>query len=389
MFGFFMNLPSFVFKCLQLGVFLLCFHSSMAQVHTDTLTQEESLALKKYLDQELKKSQRQSSFKVMPSIYYTPETDFAFGAVGIFQFKIKKGDSLLRQSQLVPSIIFTLNDQLLSQVQFDLYWNTHWSSRGRVGYMIYPYFYSGIGNAHDGEYKEWYDAKFPVFEADLYRKVSKHLAFGVHYNFQNTKITSSPDSLIGVGNVPGETGSTLSSVGIGFNWITRNHALSATQGWYVNGSAHWADKAFGGSYSDTYLKIDIRKYIPIFKKRDVLALQLFTENHFGEVPFNLMALLGGSEQMRGYRQGIYRDRQMVVYQAEYRSRLYFKYFGFVLFGNLGGVGDKLAEVNENYRYTLGAGLRYAPIPDERYFFRLDYGVGTGTQGLYISVGEAF
>lgn len=360
------------------------------QVTTDTLTPEEAILLQKKLDKELRKTTKVNSFKLYPAIYYTPETRLAMGAFGIYMFKFNQADSNLKYSKIVPSAIYTLNKQVLIAARFELNISQKWVSKGRVGYYLYPYFFSGIGNAHNGAYKEWYDAQFPLLEVDAYRTVfHKSIYAGVKYRFQDTRINSEPDSLLASGNVPGANGSRQSALGFGVNYDTRNFILSPTKGWYAEFGAMWASPEIGSSYRDEIYLVDVRKYIPVFKKKDVLALQVYSEIHTGHVPFNLMSLLGGQYRMRGYQQGVFRDRQMMIYQAEYRSRLFYKYFGFVLFASMGGVGNDLNEVNANYRYAFGTGLRLTPMPEKRFFVRLDYGIGKETSGFYIEIGEAF
>ncbi len=372
-------------------VFLLSlfFFTAISQVHTDTLTTQQTRELEQKLNEELNKSPKKTSFQILPVIYYTPETNWAFGVLGIYTFKFHANDSLLKPSQIVPSFVYTTNKQMLTSVRYELNVNQKWLLRGKLGYYIYPYFFSGIGNEHDGNYQEWYDAEYPFFNVDMYRKVAKtNLSLGLKYHYQKTTISSAPDSILNT-SIPGVYGSTMSALGVGVNYDSRDYLLSPTNGWYGDVSVLWTDKNFGSSYQDPYLKFDFRKYIPVFKKKDVIAFQVYSEIHSGDVPFNMMAMLGGSRRMRGYQQGVFRDRQMMVYQAEYRSRLFFRYVGFTVFGSYGGVGNDFTEVNKNYRYAVGAGLRLAPIPDKRYYIRLDYGVGQETQGFYIEIGEAF
>lgn len=390
MFDFGMTNIQSVLKMLILLVGLFIGKVSISQVYTDTLTEEETVMLQKRLEKELRQSQKNLRFQFLPLIYYTPETKMAFGASGIFSFKTNVNDSLLETSMVTPTFIYTLNNQLLTTVRYDLHLNRKWYLFGDVGYIIYPYFFAGIGNLHNGDYKEWYDAQFPVFSTNIYRKVYKEtLSVGLIYEFQKTKITSQSDSLLIPGEISGAGGSTQSSMGLGVKYDSRNYQLAATSGWFADVSITWADKGFGASYQDQFIKLDLRRYITLSKKSDVLALQVYSEIHSGDVPFNLMSMLGGSQLMRGYQQGVYRDRQMLVYQAEYRSRLFFKYFGFAIFGNYGAIGNDFADVNKNYRYTYGAGLRFSPLPEKRYFIRFDYGRGENTNGFYFAVGEAF
>ncbi len=361
-----------------------------AQVYTDTLTAKEAEIFQKRMDRQLRKANKKVRFQVLPSIYYTPETRLAFGAVGIVSFKFDAQDSILMPSKITPSFIYTQNKQMLSNINYDLHVNRKWWVYGDVGYFDYPYFFSGVGNTHDGQYYEWYDATYPKLSLNVYRKViSDSISIGLKYAFQKSDITPEPNGILEDSFTNGKYGSTQSSLGVGMRYDSRSHIWSSVSGWYADFSYMVAAEAFGATYTDQFVALDIRKYITLSTKKDVLALQLFGELHTGYVPFNLMSLLGGSEQMRGYRKGIYRDRAMLVYQAEYRSRLIFKYFALAAFGSVGGIGNGLSDVNKNYRYTAGAGIRYTPLPKERLFLRLDYAWGENTEGFYISVGEAF
>jgi len=43
----------------------------------------------------------------------------------------------------------------------------------------------------------------------------------------------------------------------------------------------------------------------------------------------------------------------------------------------------------DFKYSLGAGVRYQISPDEGINLRLDFGIGEKTSGLYITFNEAF
>tara|TARA_R110002050_G_scaffold204327_3_gene339782 strand:- start:27885 stop:29042 length:1158 start_codon:yes stop_codon:yes gene_type:complete len=363
---------------------------AVAQVYTDTLTPEESIALQKRLQKELKRTEQKVKLQILPMLYYTPETRLAFGASAMVSFTFNSSDSLLKFSTITPSFVYTLNKQMLAQVGFDLQLNRKWMLNGKLGYFIYPYFFAGIGNTHDGSYREWYDANYPVLATNLYRYVYENtISVGVRYKYQNTQITSISDSLLRDGNVPGSEGSIQSILGFGIRYDARDFLFSATKGWFIDFSTCWANNALGSTYQDQYSSLDIRKYISLTPKKDILALQLYSEVHSGEVPFNLMAMLGGDKMMRGYQKGVYRDRQMVVGQIEYRSRLFLKYLTAAAFFNYGSIGGDFKATFSHFRYTYGGGLRFTPTPENRYFIRVDYARGVETQGFYVGVGEAF
>ena len=363
----------------------------VAQVKTDTLSQKEAEKLQKMFDKELSRTKKTNTFKVLPVVYYTPETRLAMGLVGVYSFRFNKSDTVLPFSKITPSAIYTLNKQWMLSASYDLKFNKNWFARGNFGYFIYPYFFAGIGNNHTGETLEWYGAKYPDFKTEVYRKLGNlPVHVGATYTYQNTTIDSIlPNGLLDDSGVPGAQGSIISAVGIGLIYNTKDYLFSPTRGWYAELGFKLADKGIGATFSDQIFTLDVRKYVPLSKKEDVLALQVYSKFHLGNIPFNLMPLLGGGNRMRGYREGVYRDRQMIIYQAEYRSRMFFKHFGFTVFGGLGGVGNDFEEVNTNYRYTAGAGLRFVPLPSERFTVRMDYAFGERTQGFYIEVGQAF
>ena len=63
---------------------------------------------------------------------------------------------------------------------------------------------------------------------------------------------------------------------------------------------------------------------------------------------------------------------------------------FVLFLATGGTArDPTAFAIDQLHSAGGAGVRFALTPSDRLNFRLDYGVGRGSNGFYITLGEAF
>jgi hypothetical protein len=106
--------------------------------------------------------------------------------------------------------------------------------------------------------------------------------------------------------------------------------------------------------------------------------------------FDQVALVGGSDIMRGYAKGRYRDAWMAAAQVEYRTPFAYR-FGAVLFAGAGTV-DSTASGLANGRLlaTYGAGLRYQLDRGQRTAIRLDLARGAdGASGLYIGFNQAF
>ena len=78
--------------------------------------------------------------------------------------------------------------------------------------------------------------------------------------------------------------------------------------------------------------------------------------------------------MRGYFEGRYRDKNAMVYQAEWRFPVY-KKLNMVLFGSSGQVANNLSGFHlRDFRYAGGLGFRYK-LNSEGLNLRIDLAFG--------------
>jgi outer membrane translocation and assembly module TamA len=109
----------------------------------------------------------------------------------------------------------------------------------------------------------------------------------------------------------------------------------------------------------------------------------------GRVPFFALCSLGNAADMRGYPMGRYRDRRILVGQAEYRRELWWR-FGFTVFAGAGQVAPTFKDLTwSNVRPGGGAGLRFTLAPKNHINLRVDASVGQGSHAWYVGIGEAF
>ena len=88
--------------------------------------------------------------------------------------------------------------------------------------------------------------------------------------------------------------------------------------------------------------------------------------------------------MRGYYLGRYRDKILMTFQAEYRIPAWWR-FGLVGFAGVGDVASKFAKFKlADFKYSVGAGLRFLLDPKEGTCLRADFGFGKGTSGFYFT-----
>jgi outer membrane protein assembly factor BamA len=138
-----------------------------------------------------------------------------------------------------------------------------------------------------------------------------------------------------------------------------------------------------GSYGFRRIDVDLQQYIPFFNKTRRIALRAkgtFTESDAGQrTPFYLQPILGGSDDLRGYRYFRFSDRNMVVYNAEYQWEIFSGLEGAV-FADAGKVMPRRGQLSfSSMESNVGFGLRANARNST--FMRLD--VGFSHEGFQI------
>ena len=127
-------------------------------------------------------------------------------------------------------------------------------------------------------------------------------------------------------------------------------------------------------------------FIPVWKD-GVMAIDLFCESNYGEVPWYLWTPIGGEVRMRGYYYGRYRDKNSVVAQLELRQKIYNNH-GLVVWGGAGYIFPSLSDFSfRNILPNCGIGYR---LDTSSGLMRVDVGFGkTGEWGIIAGFNHAF
>lgn len=326
----------------------------------------------------------------LPIAYFTPETDWGFGVVSLFSFRFKGEKKQSRISQFQFGAAYTLRDQLLLYLPFQLYLkDENYYAFGELGYYKYSYRFFGIGTELPLSNEEVYNVDFPRVRINVMKLTRPNWYVGVRYWFDGYDITELKENgILSSNTITGSEGGTVSSLGFISLVDSRDDYNYPTQGTYFEFVALPNLNAFGSDFEFTRFSADYVKYLS--KEKNVLAINLFGTATLGKPPFNEMALIGGARRMRGYFEGRFRDRNMLMVQAEYRRELRWK-LGLVAFTGLGIVSNNITSFeSKNSKASGGLGLRYQLSSDERINLRLDYGIGEGgNSGFYLTIVEAF
>jgi hypothetical protein len=133
------------------------------------------------------------------------------------------------------------------------------------------------------------------------------------------------------------------------------------------------------------VEADVQHYISIYKNRRVIALHglvsLSDPSGDREVPFYYQRTLGGPDDLRGFRQFRFRDRHMLLLQAEYRWEIFTAMDG-AIFYDAGKVASRLEDLNfADLESDYGIGFRFGT--SNGVFLRIEGAFGSSEGAHFI------
>jgi hypothetical protein len=146
------------------------------------------------------------------------------------------------------------------------------------------------------------------------------------------------------------------------------------------------------AYSFGRVEAEVQQYLSLFNQRRVIALRALvssdTTGSGQDVPFYLQNTLGGPDDLRGFRRNRFRDRNVLLLQAEYRWEV-FTAMDAALFVDAGKVAPDRDDLNfTNLEHDYGFGVRFGS--DTGVFLRVEgaYGSRDGRHFI-LRFGDAF
>ena len=325
----------------------------------------------------------------LPTAYYTPEKKFGVGLLMVGLYKTDNASSEQQPSSLVLNSFASVNNSYGVTVE-----NMTFLNQGKQRLLLdlelhnEAAVYYGIGieqgdqDLNHHEFKE----QLYSFKPRWMTEIASNYFIGVGADF----IYTTADSLELVATEAPVDSSTLlpdnfsSGVVVTSIYDSRDYRLNATKGWLFQVDAGLYQNDQFDSFS-TY-NIELANYIDLGSTPGLIAWQVQGHLTSGDVPWNLLPDLGGSDAMRGYIRGRYRDEQMMMGQVEYRLPVFQRY-GMVFWGAVGSVAPKVSELTDTLLTAYGTGFRFK-IKDN-INLRFDVGVGENETNFYLNVNEVF
>ena len=154
----------------------------------------------------------------------------------------------------------------------------------------------------------------------------------------------------------------------------------------MEGTLYGEHRLTGSDFAYLRASLDGAGYFPA-GPRNMLVVQVLAQFTAGGSPFFSLPQIGGTRLLRGYPAGKFRDRHLLIAQAEWRFALLWRLKG-AAFAGAGSVFGSPGEAL-HWRPNGGAGIRFEVDRKQHIHLRADYGFGDGVSGFYLTVGEAF
>jgi hypothetical protein len=328
---------------------------------------------------------------VLPIVFYSPETQAAGGIIGIYYFRLPGSISTSRASNIKGDAVYTQLGQLFLQFQPQIYiLNETYFIDADFSFIRFADKFWGIGNSTGWENEERYEHEIVRVRLTMLRQLMPQLNIGVQYHNETfTMLSVVPNGALATDpSISGREGSKNTGIGLLLNYDSRDNPFSPTRGSFYQATLMNYNRRLGGNHDFWLYTFDARKFFAL-RAEEVLAVQGYFSFVSGDAPFQMLPRLGGSARMRGFYEGRFRDKQLLVMQSEYRRPIVWR-FGMAVFLGLGSVSGSFDEIAlKRLKVAYGIGIRFAITPEERVFARLDFGKAAGTHGFYIQVNEAF
>lgn len=327
-------------------------------------------------------------FGIIGGPFYASATGLGLGLVASGIYSLDKEDASLPLSNVSVFSNVATSGMLMLGVKGN---NVFPREKYRIDYSMYVYTFPtklwGIGydagnvDANESSYSR---VKFEFKPRFMFR-VFDNAYLGPVANFQYVKVSDMDQKAI---ELTGTDESKFMTTGAGLTFVydSRDVITSATRGWLFQLDQLFYPSFFGND--DRYYMTDVTlaTYHKAWKGA-VIAGEFHSLLNFEDVPWPMLASVGGPNRMRGYYEGRYRDKCIVEAQVELRQHLW-RRNGAVLWLGVANVFPEFEAMR--LRKTLwNAGVGYRWAFKQGVNVRLDLGFTKNGIGFAFNINEAF
>lgn len=340
----------------------------------------------RYLRNTNKPTDKAFDFSVLLGPSYSASTSLGLGGTASGLYSWDRLDTLLPKS----NVSLFANASLSGMLAIGLKGNNFLPhDRYRFNYQLllytFPSYFWGVGydQGRNDENKSKYDCINLLFKPDFLFRINSRIYAGPTMSLKWVNSYGHENAAL----LGGQSQSVL-SWGVGFNLTcdTRDFVLNAYRGNYFRVEQLFYPSFMGNDYAFSSTDLTYSAYRQVWKG-GVLAMELHTLFNYGEVPWTLLAQVGGQGRMRGYYEGRYRDRNIMEGQVELRQHIKGRN-GIVLWVGCANVFKNFDHIwMEQLLPNYGVGYRWEF--KKRVNIRLDWGFTKDSPNMTFNINEAF
>lgn len=354
---------------------------------SDTLEKKKFFERIIHYFEEAKKDKSQSEFDISfiggPS--YSVDTKLGLGLVASGLYRLDRENIDLSPSNVsIYTNITTSGFFAIGIENNTIFPDDKFRINADMSFTYMPSKYYGIGYdaGAAGEYSKYNEYRLSL-KADFLAEVVQDGYVGFTFAAKNLRGSSFEKEAF----KPNENlTTTLVGGGLIFSYDTRDFIPNPDKGLFLQYQQTFYSRTLGSNIHFSQIETTARYYKRVSAKT-ILAFDFNGIFNNGDVPWNMMAQIGGPRQMRGYLTGQYRDRKELNTQIEVRQKIYNRH-GLAVWGGMGNVFDKFNNLAWSETLpTYGIGYRWEF--KNRVNIRFDYGIARGQSGFYFNINEAF
>lgn len=319
--------------------------------------------------------------------YYSSDMKLGLGFVGAGLYRMNGCSKAMQPSNVsLFGSVSTVGFYMLGIRGNNLFPEDRYRLNYTMFFYSFPSYYWGIGynNGNNDENKTKMDRFQARMKAEFLFKVANNLYVGpsVIWDYAKAKDISAQELYLF-----DKMALTQRNYGIGASvqYDTRDYMNNASKGVYIYLAQTFRPGWLGNDKAFSTTEFVTRGYKSVWKG-GIIAAEFESQFNFGDPSWALMAELGGSNSMRGYYEGRYRDKHSISAQVELRQHVW-RRNGITLWAGLGNVFHDertFKKILPNY------GIGYRWEFKKKVNVRLDLGFGkSGQNGFIFNINEAF
>lgn len=329
---------------------------------------------------------KKMDFSLIGGPFYSSDSKFGIGIVAAGAYSTAPDDSLTRPSDM------SLSFKATTAAHFELsFGGVHVFPHDRyrldynVSFSSIDTKYWGIGyeqcSDNDNESKYKYLASHA--EALFAIRFGKNMYLGplVTFDYVNARSFQKPELWNGMPHRTFNYG-----LGASLRYDTRDNLTATKNGILIRFDQTFDFGWMGNRYPFKINEFTAAWFHPVWKGC-TLASRLHWRITWGDTPWGLMSYLGGSETMRGYFEGRYRDKGAADICVELRQHVW-RRNGVVVWVGVGSIFPRITDIHFNQLLpNFGFGYRWEFKKNVN--VRVDIGFGKHERGLFFGINEAF